>query len=165
MKPLKVLAVILGLASSAAFAGRGGGGKPICTGNEPPRRGAPYVLKVSGEERLSAYLDALARYEVEHPEAAEYAEASAKISGQSCFSDDDCAYGDNSKFAGSCVRYEWDGTNGSCYLHAVVAIPQPPTLAALSCADVTCPAQFQCEVEESNGAVGCVEQRTCREPR
>ena len=145
--------------------GNGGGGIPVCTGNEPARRGAAYVPNESVTEMLDAFYAATVQYAAEHPEAAEYADVSARISGSSCYNDSDCATGDDSKFKGSCLRYQWDGTNGRCDVYSVIVIPTPPALPSYNCTNVSCPAQFQCEVEESTGAVGCVEQRLCRNPR
>ncbi len=55
------------------------------------------------------------------------------------------------------------GTTGSCTVSDLAPVPgaSAPPPPRFTCADFTCPASFQCEVEESTGAVGCVEQRTC----
>lgn len=154
-----------GMAQVASRGGNhGGGNKPLCTGNEPPRQGAAYTANASLYAKLDAYQALNAQYAVEHPEAAEYADVSSRLSGSSCFTDSDCATGDETKFHGTCQRYEWDGTNGSCNIATAIQIPTPPAQPRFTCEDVTCPSQFQCEVEESTGAVGCVEQRLCREP-
>jgi hypothetical protein len=141
--------------------GTTGGNKPICTGLEPARKGAAYTLHQAAEDRLAAFQAELDNFGIEHPEAAAFAVVSKRVAGQSCFQDADCDTGDSSKYTSQCARYEWDGTNGSCLVGSVDPIPAAPILPRLSCADVSCPSGFQCELEESNGAVGCVEQRTC----
>lgn len=155
------------LFSSAAHAsggGHGGGGKPLCTGQEPPRKGAPFTENASYGLKVDAYQAAIASYELAHPEAAEYASVSRSLVGVSCVVDADCTTGDSSRFVGSCLRYLWDGTNGSCQVLAAIPIPAAPATPLFNCDDVACPSSFQCEVEDSTGAVGCVEQRTCRQP-
>jgi hypothetical protein len=159
MKILSLLALTCVLFSSASYARRGD--KPICDGTEPPRRGAPFTELASYGLKIAAYQEAVARYELEHPEAADYAAVVTEHVGRSCFADDECSTGD-ARFLGSCQRYVWDGTNGSCIVTPQVTIPTPPAFPALSCEDVSCPSHFQCEVENNTGAVGCVEQRLCR---
>ncbi|MCX6118324.1 MAG: hypothetical protein NT027_12335 [Proteobacteria bacterium] len=143
----------------------GGSRRTICTGMEPARRGAEYSKKPSFDEKILAYQAAASQYEIDHPEGAEFAGISAQITGTSCFSDSDCATSDESKYRGLCLRYEWTGTNGSCSVAPVIVIPAPPAAPVMNCGDVTCPSNFQCEVENSTGAVGCVEQRLCTQPR
>lgn len=164
MKFLISLTFVLLFVAPSAFARRGGGDKPLCSGNEPPRQGAAYIENLSYGLKIAAFQAATAQYELEHPEAADYARVSSDLVGRSCFVSDECATGDE-RFVGSCLRYEWDGTNGTCQIYSQVAIPTPPAAPRISCEDVTCPSSFQCELEDSTGAVGCVEQRTCRESR
>jgi len=175
MKLSTMLLALATLVSSPSFARGGGGGggggggsggsdKPICTGFEPPRLGAPYEAKPSFDAKVDAYRAATAQYEVDHPAAAAFAREAADLTGRSCEADADCATSDESKYHGSCQRYVWDGTNGSCVVNSLIVIPPPPAPPVFACADVICPSNFKCEVEENNGAVGCVENRTCRLP-
>lgn len=98
---------------------------------------------------------------------AEYAHISSAVSGTLCETDEDCSTYHES-YVGTCLRYVWDGTNGSCSVHSTIPIPSAPPQPQLTCADVTCPSvggvAYQCEVENGTNAVGCVEPRTCREP-
>lgn len=152
-----------GWAGGGGAGGGGGGGnsgnRPICTGQEPPRQGAPFTISAAFEAKLDAYRATLAEYESTRPDESEMIEINSRLAGKACFTDFDCATGDE-RFVSSCLRYEWDGTNGTC-LVTTAEIPQAPLP---TCADVTCPDSFQCELEESTGAVGCVEQRLCRLP-
>jgi hypothetical protein len=164
MKILMSMILALLVVTPSAFARKGGGDKPICTGNEPARKGAPYTENESYGLKIAAFQAATAQYELEHPEGADYARISSDLIARNCFVHEDCSTGDE-RFVGACLRYEWVGTNGSCKITTLVAIPTPPARPSLSCEDVTCPANFQCELENSTGAIGCVEQRTCRQGR
>lgn len=117
--------------------------KPTCPVPEPARQGAPATARPSAAAKVAAYQAVVAAQDA----------AVASIAGKTCESDAACDTG-NPAFSGTCNRYVWTGTNGVCL---VGSAPAP----RFTCADFSCPAKFQCEVEASTGAVGCVESRTC----
>jgi hypothetical protein len=117
--------------------------KPVCPVPEPARQGAPATPTASAAAKVAEYKAAVAAQD----------EAAASVAGKMCDSDAACDTGTPS-VSGTCNRYVWTGTNGVCI---VGSAPRPQ----FTCADFTCPAKFQCEVEASTGAVGCVAVRTC----
>jgi hypothetical protein len=149
--------------------------RPTCPVPEPARQGAPYTVNASGTAKMTAWKASVAEYErtfgaksaAAKAHAEEYTKVANAIGGKSCTDNSDCATG-NAKFAGSCYRYVWVGNNGTCLvsdLAPVPGVPAAPSSPQFNCADVTCPAQFQCEVENSTGAAGCVAPRTCTPAR
>jgi hypothetical protein len=119
--------------------------KPVCPVPEPVRQGAPATARPSAAAKIAAYKAALSTHDA----------AVKSIAGKSCESDAQCDTG-NPAYQGICNRYVWTGTNGSCILSG-----DPAPAPRFTCADFSCPVKFQCEVEVSTNAVGCVEPRTC----
>ena len=144
--------------------------KPPCPVPEPARRGAPLIPRASVAAKLDAWKQELAAFQAALPaaesaaaaHAAEYAAASSTVTGKSCVVDADCATG-HANYSGHCNRYVWTGSTGSCQVVdlAPVGTTAPPPPPIFACSDYSCPASFQCEVENGTGAVGCVEGRTC----
>ncbi len=126
-------------------------------------------FQVAYEAALAAQNEALeshpdyATYKAEYPV---YSAALQTVSGRACAADSECDTG-STKFPGRCrIYYE----HGQCIvdgaptlpvipLNLGVTAPVAPAQPLFTCADFTCAANFQCELEENTGGIACVLNR------
>lgn len=80
-------------------------------------------------------------------------QAIASVLGRACVTSADCATGD-ANFPGRC--------NVPYYGQAQCTIDNAPSAPKFTCADYTCPTNYECE-DEAGGSVACVEHRNCGE--
>jgi len=130
--------------------------KPVCTGNEPPRRSIPATLTAAAITKTEEWKKALEVWSA-NPQAFESARA---IAGKECTTNSDCVTGTDLVTATCSVPYY---NRSQCMLN--VDASGAPTAPRFHCgADWSCTAGYECEEEENTGAVACVEHKTCIEP-
>ncbi len=115
--------------------------RPTCGPNAPPRRSVPPVISDAAKAKLDAWVALDSAYA-----------SAAQVIGRSCETDSDCATGDD-RFAGSCTT--------PYYGQAQCTVSNAPTRPTFTCADYSCPVNFECEQEGSESVV-CLEHRECR---
>lgn len=108
---------------------------------------------------MEAWKAAATEFSVEaSAHAAAYESAAGPIVGKACTQDQDCDTA-SPDFVGSCRIYYSHGQCEVRDLHPLGAGPVAPPQPVFSCADFSCPQDFQCELEVETQGIACVLDR------
>lgn len=114
--------------------------KPLCGPSAAPRRSVQPTPSASVQAKHDAWVALDSGYT-----------AAAAVLGRACATDADCATHDD-RFPGSCLT--------PYYGQAQCTVANAPSRPVFTCADYTCPANYECSQEGSESVV-CLEHRLC----